>query len=523
MDATMEATRNGTPPAAGARSRWWALGALVPAVVAVGVDGTVLSVALPTLAGALRASTDQLQWFVAAYTLVFAAAMLPAGLLGDRFGRKKLLLGALALFGLASLGCSYAGSAGAFIAARAVLGLAAATVLPLSLAVLPVLFSHEERPKAIALWAGASLVAYPIGPILGGWLLTHFRWGSVFLINVPVVVIALIAVGALLPESRSAARPRLDLAGVLASSAGLSGLTYGVIEAGQRGWGDPGALAAMLAGVLVLAGFVLWERRVGQPLVDLALFRSAGFTAGTLLASMVSFAMVGVLFAMPQYFQAVGGVDAMGSGLRLLPLIGGMVVGLAAGNRLAPRTDAKVTVALGFALLAGGLAAGATTNVRSGDGFAAAWTAVCGLGLGVGLPAAMDAALGALSAERSGVGSALIQALRMVAGTIGVALLGTVLNAGYRGRLDLAGLPAPAADAVRQSVATGVAVARQLGSAALLDAVRAAFVHGMDAMLWVSGGAAALGVVVALAFLPGRARGTAAERAKVEEEAIVAG
>jgi DHA2 family multidrug resistance protein-like MFS transporter len=511
--------------------KWWALAALALSVVVVGLDLTVLNLALPTLATELHASTSQLQWIVDAYSLVLAAMLLPAGLLGDRFGRKKLLLGALLVFGAASLACAYAASAGELIAARAALGLGAAFIIPLSLSVLPVLFSEQERQRAITITVGATFVAYPIGPVLGGWLLTHYWWGSVFLINGPVIALALLAVALLLPESRSLQRRRLDLAGIAVSSLGLACLTYGAIEAGQRGWGDGVALAAMLAGALVLVAFVGWERRVarrpaGQPLVDLTLFGSARFTWGTLLATVVTFALFGLLFTVPQYFQAVRGTDAMGAGLRLLPLIGGLMVGAATADRLVRRVGAKATVALGFAVMAAGLAAGATTGPHTGDGLTLTWIAVLGAGLGFAMPTAMDAALSALSKERSGAGSALIMAVRQVGATIGVAVLGSVLNAGYHARLDLAGLPPRVAEAVRDSVAAGVAVAHQLGSAALLGAVRAAFVHGMDLLLWVCAGLAVVGMLLALAFLPRRAEpvaATAAERAGSEDELVVRG
>ncbi|HET7518413.1 MAG TPA: MFS transporter, partial [Actinomycetes bacterium] len=308
---------------AGSRQKWWALGALALSLLVVGLDLTVLNVALPTLAVDLHASTSSLQWFANAYNLVLAAALLPAGLLGDRYGRKRLLLVALVLFGVASVGCAYAGSTGALIGARALLGLGAAFLLPLSVSVLPVLFTAEERPRAIAVWASANAIGIPLGPILGGWLLDHYWWGSVFLINVPVIALALAAVTMLLPESRAAVPPRIDLLGVVLSSLGLVGLTYGVIEAGDNGWSDPGTVATIAAGVLLLACFVAWQLRLshrpdGQPLIDLSLFRSASFTWGATLATLVSFAMFGVLFTMPQYFQAVIGADALGTGLRLL-------------------------------------------------------------------------------------------------------------------------------------------------------------------------------------------------------------
>src|SRR5215475_10557215 len=222
-------------PAAVGRRRWWALGALSLSVLVVGLDLFVLSLALPTLSVDLHATTGDLQWFVDSYSLVLAAALLPAGLLGDRVGRKKLLTGALVLFGLASLACAYSTSTGELIAARAALGLAAAVILPLSLAVLPVLFTAAERPRAIAIVGGATFLGYPIGPILGGWLLDHFWWGSVFLINIPVVVIAVVAVALLMPESRGEQRQRIDLIGIVVSSAGLTSLTYELIKAGDSG------------------------------------------------------------------------------------------------------------------------------------------------------------------------------------------------------------------------------------------------------------------------------------------------
>ena len=508
--------------ALGAR-RWWALGALTIAVLAVGLDGTVLSVALPTLATDLHATTADLQWFVSGYTLVLAAALLPGGLLGDRYGRKRILLGALALFGAGSLACAYATSAGAFIAARVLLGLGAAAIIPLALSVLTVLFNDQERPRAVGVWAAANFLALPIGPILGGWLLTNYWWGWVFLMNLPIVAVGMTAAIAWLPESRSATRPGLDWVGMLASSGGLAVLVYGVIQAGEHGWGDPVALAGMLAGAPLLVAFALWERRLGQrpagqPLLDLGLFRSRAFTWGTILAAVGVFALFGVLFTAPQYFQAILGTDAMGSGLRLLPLIGGLAVGASMADRLAARAGAKLTVAAGFVLMAAGLAAGATTSLSSGTGFLSLWTPLVGLGMGFALATASAAALGVLSAERAGVGSAVIQAVNKVGAPVAAALLGSVLNATYRGQLDLAGVPARVAGVVRDSVFAGIAAAQRLGSGSLLDSVRAAFVDGMDVMLWVCAAIAVAGVVLALVFLPGRT--AAGRRPEPEPEAL---
>ncbi|HEY1627566.1 MAG TPA: DHA2 family efflux MFS transporter permease subunit [Streptosporangiaceae bacterium] len=514
--------------------RWWALVAMAASVLVVGLDLTVLNLALPTVAVDLHASNGDLQWFSSAYSLVLAAMILPAGRLGDRYGRKRVLLIALLLFGLSSAACSYAANTGELIAARAILGIGAAAIFPMSLSVIPVLFKPEERQRAIALMASATFLSFPIGPLVGGYLLDHFWWGSVFLINVPIVALALAAVFFLLPESRNQERPGIDLLGVVLSSVGLTALTYGFIEAGQDGWGNAKALATIGAGVVVLVLFTIWQRvkRTGQPLIELRLFRSAGFTWGTLLTTLVSFAMFGLFFAAPQYFQEVRGVDAMGSGLRLLPMIGGLVVGMIGSTRLAsprdnkaktetrpPVASAKVLVTAGFAIMAVAMAIGATTTVSSGTGFAALWFALSGLGLGMAMPQAMNSALGALSAERSGSGSALISALRQVGATIGVAVLGTVLSEGYHAKLDVTGLPTTVAAAAKSSVAAGVGVAHKLGSAAFLDNVRTAYVHGMDIMLWACGGIALASAILALIFLPRGATPTMADDETVQERA----
>jgi DHA2 family multidrug resistance protein-like MFS transporter len=501
--------------------RWWALGALTLAVLAVGLDLTVLSVALPALATALHASESDLQWFSSGYALALAAAMLPAGLLGDRYGHKKVFLIALALFGAGSVACAYAPSAGAFIAARLVLGLAGAGVIVMALSVLTVLFTEEERPRAVSIWASANFLALPVGPILGGWLLTHYWWGWVFLMNVPVALVGLVAAIALVPESRAAERPGLDLVGLIASVAGLVGMTYGLIQAGQNGWGDARALVPLIAGFVVLVGFFLWEhwlglRPGGQPLVDLALFRSASFTWGVILVATAVLAMIGVLFTLPQFFQGVLGTDAMGSGVRLLPLIGGLIVGALPADRIARVVGAKITVALGFALLVTGMLLGATTGVGSSGGFIAVWMAIVGAGMGLTMATAASAALSELPQERSGVGSAVMQALQKVGAPFGVAILGSVLISAYQGNLHLVGLPPAAAKLIQESVFGGIAVAHQLGSAQLLESVRLAFAQGMDVALLVSAGIAAAGIVLALAFFPGRAASQAERTIAVE-------
>jgi MFS transporter, DHA2 family, multidrug resistance protein len=481
--------------------KWWALVPAVLAVLTVGLDATILSVALPTLGRSMHASTGQLQWFVAAYTLVFAAALVPGGMLGDRFGRKRMLVLSLLVFGAASIACALAPTAGALIAARALLGLGGAIMLPMVLALLPVLFDETERPRAIGAITAAAMLGYPVGPLLGGWMLTRFDWSWVFLINVPVVALAVVAVIVLLPESRGSARQRVDLVGVALSAGGLALLVYGVISTGDRGWSDGAALAEMLGGALALAAFVLWESRVREPLVDLRLFRSRAFTWGASLSSVVSFVMFGLLFAGPLYFQVVRGADAMGSGIRLLPLIAGMLIGGAFADRLVARAGASTIAALGLVLLAAGFAFGATTTIATGDTQAVAWIALSGLGLGLVLPTTIDAALGAVPDESSGVSSAVLQAFRMVGGALGAAILGALINATYRDQLEQAVSPAVARSAGESAVA-GVDAASAAHSDSLLEAVRQAFVGGMNVTFWVSAALIAAAAVLGVVFRP---------------------
>ena len=506
----------------GAR-KWWALAGLSLAVLAVSLDATVLSVALPTLAVSLHASATDLQWFVSSYTLALAVALLPGGLLGDRFGRKKMMIGALTVFGLGSLACAYSPNAAAFIAARTVLGLSAGFLVPLVISVVAVMFTEEELPRALGIWGGANFLGLPIGPILGGWLLSHYWWGWVFLINLPVVLIGLAAVTVLVPESRASQAPGLDPAGIVTSCAGLGMLIYGFIAAGQYGWASATAITAMVAGAAILVAFAGWELRLsrrpgGQPLVDLNLFRSARFTWGTILAAFGVFAMFGLLFAAPQFFQAVLGVTAMGSGLRLLPLMAGLAAGAGLASLVIKPLTAKLTAALGFAVLAAGLVLGTTMTVASGTAFIATWTAITGLGFGLTLATAASAALVDMPKESAGVASGVMQAVQKAGAPLSAAVLGSVLASGYHAQLHLAGLPAATVSAVRSSVFAGIAVAHKLGSPAVLDQVRSAFVHGIDAMLWASAGLAVAGVVLALFFLPWRvttaATADAAEKAQ---------
>jgi DHA2 family multidrug resistance protein-like MFS transporter len=491
-------------------ARWWAMGATALTLFVIGLDMTVLNVALPDIAVDLHASTAQLQWFADAYLLVLAAVLLPAGMLGDRYGRKKLTLGALAVFGAGSLWCAFAGSAGTLIAARATLGLGAAVLLPLAMSAVVVLFEPDERPRAVLVLSLSTMIGLPLGPIIGGALLQQFWWGSVFIINVPAIVLAFIAVARLFPaDAPRTGRQPIDVLGAVAAGAGLLGLTYGVIEAPSRGWGDPVVLAAVVGGLVVLAGFFVWERRLRdvQPVFDYAVWADRRFRYGAICAAIASLALFGVLFTLPQYYRAVLGADALGTGLRTLPMVVGMIVAMRTTTRLAQRFSLRSLATSGFLLAVAGFVAGATTSAQDGYLRSAAWTTVVGLGFGVALFAAQNSALLTLPRPRAATGSALVQTLRQVGSVLGIATLGALLNHVYRTHVDTDGLSASTAAAVRESAQAGVTVAHQAGSGTLSHSVATAFVSGMDASLWLSAGVALLGAVVAARWMPAREPG----------------
>uniref|UniRef100_UPI001F5EDFD3 MFS transporter n=1 Tax=Actinomadura fibrosa TaxID=111802 RepID=UPI001F5EDFD3 len=437
--------------------RWLGLGALALSMLALGFDMTILNVALTTLSAELHASTSELQWIVDSYLLVFAALLLPAGLLGDRLGRKRLLIAGLAVFGAASLGGAFAGGPGGVVAARLFMGLGAAIVTPLSMSMLPAIFPPAERTRAVAVWSASMALGLPLGPLVGGWLLEHYWWGSIFLINVPVVVVGAVAVALLLPETRDPSAPRVDGLGALLSAGGLVALVYGVIEAPVRGWGDPVVLVSLALAAALLAGFVLWERRARSPMMDVRLFRDPAFVWPMLAGVAANVVMAGGLFVLPQYLQAVQGSGVFDTGLKLVPMLLGLLAGGIVTDRAAPRFGHKPIMVGGLLVMAAGLGWGALTGTGDGYALVCGWLVVLGLGCGLTLIPAMDALLAALPADQAGRGSGLVQTLRQTGGTLGIAALGSLLSAVYRDRVGTGGLPADAADAARDSIGGAVA------------------------------------------------------------------
>ncbi|KAB2811042.1 MFS transporter [Pimelobacter simplex] len=484
--------------------RWWALAALGLAVLTLGFDITIMNVALPTIATELEVGTDGLQWMVNAYVLVIAGLMLTCGALGDRYGRKRLLLIGLGVFGVSSAAAAGAGSSALVIAARGVMGMGAAIMMPVAFAVLAALFGPAERGRAVSFLVMGLGIGIPLGPIIGGYLLEHFWWGSIFLINVPIAIAAAIAIAVLLPESRDPSPRRPDVLGAVLSTAGLSALVYGVIEAPGRGWSDSVTLGAITAGVVVLTGFVAWELRVRDPMIDLHLFARPQFLWGSIAGVLVTFGMLGLLFVVPQYLQFVAGHDAFATGIRLLPLIGGLVLGAPAGERLAARAGYRAPVSAGLAVLAAGVAIGARTDLQSSYRFVAAWLATAGLGIGMALAPAMDAVLDALPTEQAGSGTAITMTLRQTGGALGVALLGSLLAEGYTARVNTAGLRPEAAAAARESIAGALAAAARFAEPSLASNANAAYLHGMSLVLIATAITAGLSALLAALLLTGK-------------------
>lgn len=490
--------------------RWWTLLVLVLSLVIIGLDNTILNVALPTLVRDLDASASQLQWIVDSYVLVFAGMLLTAGLLGDRYGRKRGLFIGYAIFGVGSLIAAYSDSSTMLIASRAVMGLGGAFIMPSTLSVLVNIFPPRERARAIAIWAGGAAIGIPLGPVLGGWLLEHFWWGSIFLVNVPIIVVAALAAYFLVPESRDPDASPLDIPGALLSIGGLATLLYGIIEAPSHGWASLSTILGIGLGVIMLAAFAVWEWRSRAPMLNLRFFKNPRFSAGSLSITLVFFALFGSIFFLPQYMQFVLGYDALEAGLRMTPVALGILLGTGLSTRLVEKLGSKLVVATGLTVVAAGLFILSTLTVESGYTHLATAIVVLGLGMGMTMAPATDAVMGAVPAANAGVGSAINDTTRQVGGALGVAILGSVFSTFYGAEMEsvTAGLPPEVAATASDSVGGALGVAQQLGGQAgqaLVQAANAGFITSMETTFVVAAGVALSGALLALLFLPARA------------------
>jgi EmrB/QacA subfamily drug resistance transporter len=492
------------------RGRWLGLAALSMSGLVLGLDMTILVTALPTLSVKLGATTDQLQWMSAAYTLSLAGFMLPAGVLGDRFGRRRLLLIALVLFGISSVVASQMTTANGLIIMRAVMGVSGAAILPLMQASLPSMFREDERQKAIGFAGVGAFLGLPLGPLVAGFLLTHYDWGSIFLINAPVVVLAVLGAWFFVPESKDPTPRRLDWLGAVLEVVGVTAIVYAIIEQPVRGWGDSFVIGPLVGGAILVAAFVLWELRTRAPLVDLNLFRSARFAWATVAFIVVGFAMTGVMFIISPFLQVIQGNSAQDTGLRLLPLVIAMMAGAVGSDWLNHRLGTKVMATAG--LVGGGAAMLllSRASVDSGYGLVAAALAIMGFSIAMTMIPALDAILGSLPEGETGGGSALTRTLQNVGASLGVAIMGSILNNVYQAHLSgqLTGLPAKVQSAAESSVAVAASVAQHLPAplgARLLRAAQDAYVFGMSDVMLITAGMMFVGAVLMALFLPARA------------------
>ncbi len=497
------------------KNRWAIFAVLGLSVFLVVVDNTIVNVALPTLSRELEASTSQLQWIVDSYSLVFAGLLLAFGSLGDRYGRKGALQLGLVLFGLTSVAAAFTDSATGLISARAAMGVGAALVFPATLAILTNVFTDPtERAKAIGAWSAISGLAIALGPLTGGYLLEHFWWGSIFLVNVPIVLAALVLGQRLVPTTKDPDAGRLDPLGLVLSITAIALLVYTVIEAPHRGWTEPVTLGSFAVFAILFVTFVLWERRRRDPMLDVTVFTNPRFSAASFAVAVAFFGLFGFVFLVTQYFQVIRGYSTLSAGLHTLPFAVAAGVTAPIAARMALRFGSTKVVAAGLASMALGFLWTSTIEADTPYwGPIVAQMVLIAAGMTMTTAPATEAILGSLPRHKAGVGSAVNDTTRELGGTLGVAVVGSAFSSLYGPKLLelLAGLPIPdqALDAAQGSVQAAVAVADMAppaGRDIILEATRTAFLDGFSGGVRIAAAAAALGSISAMIFLPARGR-----------------
>jgi EmrB/QacA subfamily drug resistance transporter len=498
--------------------RWLILGVLIISLAAIVLDNTILNIALKTISeprSGLGASQSQLEWAINSYTLVFAGLLFTFGVIGDRIGRRRMLIIGMALFGLSSLLSSYAQTPDQLIWARAAMGLGGAAVMPQTLSIITNVFDPRERARAIGIWASAVGVAIAIGPIAGGLLLDHFWWGSVFLINVPLTAIGIIAIIAFVPESKSPTPGRIDIPGVLLSIAGLVLVVYAIINGGDTGsWLAASVLGPALAGVAAIAAFVWHESRTDHPSLDVRLFRDKRLSSAAAAIALVFFAMGGVYFFISFYTQNVRGWSPLHAGLLTIPLAVGQLMFATRSAPLVRRFGAKAVCTTGLVVMAAALVGYHFLGTSTSPWLLEITFLIQGAGMGLVMPAATEGVMSVVPRERGGAGSAITNTARQVAVALGVAVLGSVLAQVYRSKLSpyLGVVPARARAGATVSIAQTQELARQLGPSGhrLLSAASTSFVDAMHLTSLISVLIAVVGAAAIATWMPGvRAAGTA--------------
>lgn len=493
--------------------RWWILGVLCFGLLAIVIDNSILNVAIPTLVRELNATNTDLQWIVDSYTLVFAGLLLTAGSLGDRYGRRLALQFGFMIFGIGSILAALSGTANELIGTRAFMGIGGAFIMPATLSIIANVFPANERGKAIGIWAATAGAAVALGPLVGGFLLEHFYWGSIFLVNIPVVVIGLLAGFFLIPNSKDPASPKLDPVGAVLSIVGLSGLLYAIIEGPTKGWTESTTVSSFVISVIFLTAFFIWEVRSSHPMLSLAFFRNPRFSIACLAITVTFFSMFGSIFVLTQYFQFVLGYSPLQTGIRLLAFAIPMMILAPMSDRFVRLLGTKMVVVVGLTLVALGLAL-STALGESSSYFDIAWRMVImASGMALTMAPATTSIMGALPLAKSGVGSAVNDTTRQIGGALGVAIVGSVFNSIYGNQVADAisgkGIPAKLAAPAEESLGFALEIAKKIGGAAgdsLAAVARMAFVDGFHAGLWVGSSVALMGAIAALIWLPARPR-----------------
>jgi EmrB/QacA subfamily drug resistance transporter len=485
------------------------LAVLCLAAFTINLDTTIVNIALPSLVRQLDASTRELQWVVDAYTLTFAALVLAAGSLGDRYGRKGALLTGLAVFGCATAVGGLVHSPGALIAVRAVMGVGAALMFPATLAIISNVYTERgERARAIGLWGAMTGLGVALGPVTGGWLLEHFWWGSVFVAMAPVAAVTFVGAMLFVPSSRDPATPPVDVAGLALSTLTIGTLVYTIIEAPERGWTDPATIGGFALTAAAGAVFVVWERRQPHPMLDVSLFRNLRFSAASGSIMVIFFALAGFIFLITQYFQFLKGYAPLSTGVRILPVATCIAIGSIVGVRLSVTVGNKAVVATGLFLVGVSFAWVSANSAATAYLEITGQMVVAGLGMGLTTAPATEAIMGVVPKEKAGVGSAVNDATRELGATLGVAIIGSVYASLYAsGIQDAAGsIPPPALDAASESIGAALTVSNQLGPAGqpLLQAAQTAFFDGFQLGCLVAAGVLFAGAAFAARFLPSR-------------------
>ncbi|MFF7751263.1 MFS transporter [Streptomyces sp. NPDC007971] len=466
--------------------RWWILVVLCLSTLVLVIDSMALTVAVPSMTEDLGASAQDVQWILDSYVLVFAGLLLTSGSLGDRFGRRKVMLIGLLLFGAASLAGTFAADPGQVIALRVAMGVGGALIMPSTLSILITVFDEEERGRAMAAWGSVSMLGLVGSPVLGGLLIDHFSWHSIFFLNVPVVALAVIAGLTLMPESK-APWQKADPLGALLSAAGMTALIWWIIEIPQHGAFGGRSLAGLTVAVVALAAFVVWENVTESPMVPLILFKHRNFSGGSLSLALVQIGNGGLLLVLTQYLQFVLGYSPIKAGLAFLPLAVTAIIGNTAGAKLAAKIGNRFVILTGMLIMVACFALLTTVGAGSGLTVPAIALGLLGLGAGAAMPAAVGALMGTIPPEKAGVGSALNDTIQQSGTALGIAILGSLLTSGYTDRM-----PADAPAEARRSIAGAVATAHP----ALLRTAREAFTSSMATTFTVS----AAGVLAAAAL-----------------------